>query len=90
MKCSTLTGWMLLIATGFCLSSQSLLAADKNGVIIDPTWTILIRPAKRAPQTSASEIRSWKQVDLRRLSAVFLGDAPTWLRWIQKPVNKNR
>lgn len=55
MKVSTLTSGMLLIAACFSLCSQSLLAADKpsadkNGVIIDPTWTILIRPARRAPQ----------------------------------------
>lgn len=62
MKQSTLAGWMLLLATGCCLGNQSLLAADKNtdknGVIIDPTWTILIRPAKRAPQAPAPELES--------------------------------
>ena len=72
MKCSTVTGWMLLIATGFCLSSQSLLAADKNGVIIDPTWTILIRPAKRAPQTPAPENESASDIT----PAVNEEDAP--------------
>lgn len=57
MKLSTSTGWLLLIATGLGWCGQSLLAADKSGVIIDPTWTILIRPAKRAPEIeSASDV----------------------------------
>ena len=58
MKLSTLTSWTLLIATGYCLGNQSLVAADKNGVIIDPTWTILIRPANRFSEVSAPEFDS--------------------------------
>ncbi len=77
MRLSTSTGWLLLIATGLCLSGPSLLAADKsaadkNGVIIDPTWTILIRPAKRAPQAPSLETESASGVT----PAVNEGEAP--------------
>jgi len=85
MKCSTRAGWMLLIATGLCLSSQSLLAADKNGVIIDPTWTIVIRPAKRAPQAPAPEIDSAS--DIR--PAINEEDAPA-PESVSKPAQASR
>lgn len=58
MRRSTLMGGLLLLATGFCLGSQTLLAADKNGLIIDPNWTIQIRPAKRAPRTPDADFDS--------------------------------
>lgn len=51
MKRLTLATWMLL-AAGFFPGGQPLVAGDNKGVIFDPTWTIVIRPANRNPQVA--------------------------------------
>lgn len=62
MKRSRLTFWAFLVTAGLWSGAESLRAADqvpdKSGVIHDPNWTILIRPANRGSQSPAFDSTS--------------------------------